>query len=298
MGWSTDADAPYARSLLFVPGSRPDRFAKAAAAGADIVCVDLEDAVAPDLKDRARADGLAWLSQSGAAAAPAIRINGLGTIAGLRDLTGVAEAAPKRGLVFLPKVASAAEVRLADSVLTEAGADVCLMALIESVEGLEQVHEIASASPRLALLMFGAADLAAELGVEIAHEPLLYARARVVHAAKRAGLGVLDVPSLDFRDPAAVEAEAVRALHLGFTGKAALHPGNVATINTVFTPTTEQVADATRIVRAYEASETGLAVIDGKLVEAPVVRAMQRVLAIADRMQRHGDGHDREEEGA
>jgi citrate lyase beta subunit len=152
--------------------------------------------------------------------------------------------------------------------------------LIESVEGLENVASILQASKRIVFAMFGAVDLSAELGVPVAHEPLLYARSRLVHAASLAGVAVLDVPSLDFRNLEGVRAEAERAKSLGFTGKASIHPSNIDVVNSVFTPGEAEIAHAEKVVEACRNSPTGMAVVDGKLVEKPVVRAMERVLAL------------------
>lgn len=270
------------RSLLFAPATRPETFAKALATGADLVCVDLEDAVAPPLKAEARPAGVEWLAAGpGPAHRRALRLNGLKTRAGLADLLALAEAAPAGGLVLLPKVDDPAEIAQADAILSEAGAGCELAALIESVDGLEHAQAIAAAAPRLTLLLFGAVDLTAELGCEIAPAPLAYARSRCVHAARRAGLAILDVPSLNFRDLDAVREETEAAKAFGFHGKACIHPSNVAVINDVFTPTPEEVAEAREIVALFEASETGLVVRDGKLIEAPVIRAMQARLAAA-----------------
>jgi citrate lyase subunit beta/citryl-CoA lyase/(S)-citramalyl-CoA lyase len=142
-----------------------------------------------------------------------------------------------------------------------------------------------AASPRVVWGMFGGVDFAAEMGLPIAHEPLLYARQRLVHAARLAGVDLYDVPCLAFRDLGTVETESQVARSLGFSGKAALHPSNVATINAAFTPSAEEIARAERIVAAYEASPNGLAVLEGKLVEKPVVRGAQRTLALRDAAQ-------------
>lgn len=271
-----------ARSLLFVPATRPDRFDGALGAGADMVCVDLEDAVAPDAKDGARADGVGFL-RDGPGPLRALRINPLSTRHGLADMLAVLDAAPSGGALFLPKVGDAAELGLADELLSAAGSDLPLIALIESTDGLANVQDIARATPRLRMLMFGAADLAAELGVEVAHEPLLHARSMVVHAARRAGIAALDVPCLDFRDMESVEREARAARALGFTGKAMIHPSNVAAVHAAFTPSEAEVERARRVVAAFRESGGGVASLDGKLVEMPVVRAMTRILAIAER---------------
>ncbi len=271
------------RSLLFAPANRPEVHAKALAAPADVVCLDLEDAVPPGAKAEARAMALPFLAAAGDQGPERVlRINSLRSAEGLRDMLAAIEARPPAGVIFLPKVAHAAEVRLADELLSEAGLPLGLAVLVESVEGLENVTPILQASPRIVFAMFGGVDLAAELGVAVAHEPLLFARSRVVHAARLAGVDVLDVPALAFRDLAAVEAETATARALGFTGKAAIHPSNLATVNAVFTPSAEEVARAEAVIAAWTASPTGLVVLDGKLIEKPVIRSMQRVLALRD----------------
>ena len=268
------------RSLLFVPGSRPDRFDRALASGADLVCVDLEDAVAPDAKDAARAGSIAFLA-GGNDVQRMLRINSPRSLDGLRDLTALLAARPDGGTVMLPKVDHAEEVRWVAGLIEEARLDLDLAVLIETLAGLEHATAILSAHARLKLAVFGGVDLAAELGVGIDDGALLYARSKIVHAAKSAGIDILDVPCLDFRDDDAVRAETARARTLGFTGKAVLHPDNVATVNRGFTPAAMEVERATRIVAAFEASGGGVTVLDGKLVERPVVRAMQRLLAAA-----------------
>ncbi len=270
------------RSLLFTPANRPSAFDKALASGADIVCLDLEDAVPPDQKTRSRDQAIAFLS----AATPqnvsrAVRINALGCQAGLEDLLAIAKATPQHGIVMLPKVVDAAELRLAGGVLSEVGSAVELAALIETLDGLENVSAIAGATERLKMMVFGAIDFSAELGTPNADAPLSYARGRIVHAAKRAGLDVMDVPELNFRDLDKVQQSAIRACDCGFTGKAAIHPAGIPSINSVFTPSTDEIEQAQKVIAAFEASPNGLAVLDGQLVEAPVIKAMKRRLAIA-----------------
>ncbi len=273
------------RSFLFAPGSKPDLFSKAIATGADVVCVDLEDAVAPALKAAARAPSVAFLAAGDGKCERALRINPVRSLDGARDLAALANHAPiVGGLLVLTKVDDAEELRIIDALLTELGSGLELIPLIETARGLDAVMEIASA-PRVACLLFGAVDLAAELGIPIEHEPLLYARSRLVHAAKRAAVGVFDVPSLDFRNLEGVRAESEVAKRLGFTGKAVLHPSNVAVVNDVFTPSIAEIAQAEAVIAAFKASPTGLVVLDGKLIEKPVVRASERVLARAQAMR-------------
>jgi len=281
------------RSLLFTPANRPTAFEKALGSCADIVCLDLEDAVPPDQKAAARAPAIKFLLQvDGNGAQRALRINALSSHVGLEDLTVVLRAAPRHGMILLPKVSEAAELRLVDTVLREVGSFLELGALIETLDGLENVNAIAQATPRLKLMVFGAVDFSAELGTDNAKAPLAYARGKVIHAAKRAGIDVMDVPSLNFRDIDGIGQAARHAQHLGFTGKAAIHPMGVNEINTAFTPSAEEIEQAKRIIAAYEASPNGLAVLDGRLVEAPVVKAMQRRLVVAASHSKGGTNPD------
>lgn len=272
---------PAARSFLFAPANRPDLYPKLDASPADIVCLDLEDAVPPADKPTARASALPWIAEPPDGPRRALRLNPLSTRAGLIDLYEASAVAHDKALLVLPKVDDPAELRLAAAALTETGSGAGLVALIESARGLQQVDAIAAASERTAFLLFGAVDLSAELGAEIAPEPLLHARSRVVLAARAAGIAAMDVPCLDFRNLDLVEAEARAAKSLGFSGKAAIHPGNIGPINGVFTPGEAEIARARQVIEAFEASDTGLVVIDGKLIEKPVIRAMERVMDAA-----------------
>jgi citrate lyase beta subunit len=269
------------RSLLFAPANRPDIHDKALASGADIVCLDLEDAVPPADKASARSTATSFLTD---ASGPhrVVRINGLRSADGLRDILALLDGNPTGGTVFLPKVATADEVRITDELITEATAPLKIGVLIESLEGLQNAIAILQASPRISFAMFGAVDYAAELGVEVAHEPLLHARTTLVHAAKLAGVDVLDVPCLAFLDDEAVASEALAARKLGFTGKAALHPSNLTILNTTFSPSGADIAYAEKVIALYTESPNGLAVLDGKLIEKPVIRSLLRILALRD----------------
>ena len=267
------------RSWLFTPATRSDRFARADEAGADVLIIDLEDAVAPGDKDRARAAALAHLDAGrGTAPIQALRVNGLRTRAGLDDLRLLLESRTGPDAVILPKVETPDEPRLADAWLAEAGSRAALVALIESARGLEAAPEIARSTPRLSALMFGAADLAADLGAPAAWEPLLYARSRVVAAAAAAGIGAIDAPYFDLKDQAGLEAELRAAVALGFAAKAAIHPGQVAAINAALTPSAAAVAEAREILAQNEA---GVGVVGGRMVDEAVARRARRILAAA-----------------
>lgn len=274
------------RSLLFVPGLRPDRFPKALAAGADIVCVDLEDAVAPPRKAEARELTLPlFAADTGFPEVERmLRINPLSTLDGLEDILALNDCAAPPPALMIPKPASAHEIRLYDELLAGNCAAIRFHVIIESSEGLENVHEIAQASPRIASLLFGAVDLSASLRAEKTWETMLYARSRVVHAAARFDLDLIDVPYLNLDDAEGLAAEARASRDLGFTGKAAIHPNQIGIVNEVFTPTPEMVERARRIIAEFAANTTGLLVVDGELIERPVLRSMLRVVAIADRL--------------
>jgi (S)-citramalyl-CoA lyase len=269
------------RNLLFVPGSRPDRFQKALAHRPDMVTVDLEDAVIPAHKDDARGQGLALFDGTQDGIERVVRINALRTPFGLKDLLALIEHPTPPDGVMLPKVESADEVRIVDALLQRAARPIGLHVIIESNAGLDQALAIAGASPSIRSLLFGAVDMAAELGAAMDFSSLLYARSRVVHAAASQGLDAIDVPYLDLEDADGLLEECRRVQAMGFTGKAAIHPKQLSIVNGVFTPDAERIAWAKRVIEAFERSQNGLVVLDGKLIEIPVVRSASRTLAIA-----------------
>ena len=274
------------RSFIFSPGLRPDMFPKALDSGTDIVCVELEDGIAPKDKDEARKSALALFEkpQADDGVERIIRINCLREAFGLADVQAVLATDTPPPALMLPKVNTPEEVIWLDDLLTERGHDTRLHVIIETNRGLEAAFEIAHCSKRIDALFFGGVDMAAELRCVNAWEPLLYARSRVVHAAASAGLDVVDVPFLDLEDPDGNKKAAQQAKALGFSGKGSIHPKQIAALNEVFTPTADEIAKARRITKTFEEADTGLVVIDGKLIEKPVLRDMYRILAIAERI--------------
>ena len=274
------------RSFIFAPGLRPDMFPKALASGADIVCVELEDGIAPKDKEEARklALGLFKEKQADDGVERIVRINCLREAFGLADVQSILATDTPPPALMLPKVRNPDEIVWLDDLLTERGHDTRLHVIIETNYGLEAAFEIAHCSSRIDALFFGGVDMAAELRCVNAWEPLLYARSRVVHAAASAGLDVIDVPFLDLDDAEGGKKEAQLAKALGFCGKGSVHPKQIAALNEVFTPSAEEIAKARRITKTFEEADTGLVVIDGKLIEKPVLRDMYRILAIADRI--------------
>jgi (S)-citramalyl-CoA lyase len=283
-----------ARSLLFVPGDRPDRFAKAGAAGPDLVCIDLEDAVAPSARPQARAAIQEFLAQQTGHHRYGVRINRWTSADGLRDVlhfagslqdAGPASARPafespafaSPAFVMLSKTENAVQVQMLATHLP----GVPVIALIESAAGLLAAAEIAKAHPQLQALMLGAADLVAEVGCEMAWEPLLHARCALVLAAAASGLAAIDVPWLDVSNAEGAKLETQRAAALGFSAKAAIHPLQITPIHAGLRPTEMALRLAQRVVDAAQRAEqagSAAVLLDGRLVDRPVLLAAQRTL--------------------
>lgn len=261
------------RSLLFAPATRPERFAKAAASGADAVCLDLEDAVAPGDKGLARTAALDFLA-SRPAGGPAIglRLNGRGTPWFDDDLKAAARAGAD--FFMIPKAASAQDFAMLQRALGESRP---FWPLIETPEALMRAWEIAAA-PAVAGVLFGAFDFSAEVGCDMSWEPLLFARGQIAAACARAGVQALDAPPAAIDDPDALRQETDRARRMGFTGRACIHPAQVAPVNAVYSPDAEAISYARRILAAFDAAAGGPAILDGKLIELPVARQARRIL--------------------
>lgn len=255
------------QSLLFVPGARPDRFASALASGADAVCIDLEDAVPPEGKDAARRAALEAVGDPRLV----IRINGLTTDFGRADLDHLGASSKHPPLLLLPKVESADE--LAPVAMLGLG----LVPLVETPRGLRRAHEIAAARGVVAM-MFGGGDLSAELGVELAWEPLAVARSLFVLACAEAGVPAIDVPYLQLDNEEGLAEETRRAQRLGFAAKAAIHPKQVSTIHSVLRPSPAQMEEARQAEAAFQAAGGAAVRWNGRMLEAPVMRRYRRIL--------------------
>lgn len=265
------------RSLLFVPGSRPDRFHKALASGADLVCIDFEDAVLPESKVEARSRVVDWLGEQRELSQLCVRVNPpLGEL-GTQDVAALAEV---EGLawIMLPKVSAEREVRQVAERLPGVG----IIALIESPAGVLRAPAIATADPALRAIMFGGADFCAEMGCDMAWEPLLAARGQLALVAGAAGLKLIDVPFMDVKDAEGLETETRAVLSLGFSAKAAIHPKQVPVINRVFSPTEEQIAWARSVIDAVKDDENAAGVVNGKFVDRPIILRARHVLSQGD----------------
>jgi (S)-citramalyl-CoA lyase len=263
-----------ANSLIFVPGSRPDRFAKAHAAGAGLTVIDLEDAVAPSDKTAAREAALTQIANG--ESGWAIRCNGVATAAGIADLAAFVAADVLPPVLLVPMVESAVELEIVAKALGARCPE--LIPLIETPKGLRHALDIASA-PQVSAVMFGGADFAGELGVELAWEPLLAARSALLLACAEAKVPVIDVPWIALDDMAGLAAECAQARALGFSAKAAIHPAQVSAIEAAFAPSAAEVAEAEEAIAAYFAAGEQAIRFKGRMLEAPVVKRYRAILA-------------------
>ena len=274
------------RSFIFTPGLKPEMFPKAISSGADMVCIELEDGIAIKDKDEARKNTFKALEtlevKSGVELV--VRLNCQRTKFGLMDLEAVVSSKTNVKAIMLPKVKTPDEITFIDDMLTDCGLDTDLHVIMETNEALESIYDIAHASKRIVALYFGGVDMAAELRVPNEYKNLIYARSRLVHAGASVGVDVIDVPYLDLEDMDGMKKEAELVRDLGFTGKGSIHPKQINMLNEIFTPSKEEIIKAKKIVDQFNESDTGLVVIDGKLIEKPVLREMQRKILIADKI--------------
>lgn len=283
------------RSWMFVPGHQRRMIDKAYGLKLDVAMFDIEDGVPPGEKETARAMMRETLSRSSTGLRRFVRIHPVGSGEVEADLSAVIY----RGLdgLTLTKVNSPDDVLQVSAVLDkrEAAAgltqgSVRLLATIESARGLVEAAAIASCSPRLVGLMFGAEDFAMDMGLFNVRQgesgDFLYARSAIAVAAASAGLQAVDRVYVDIRDLSGLEKDTRLARDLGFTGKALIHPAQIAVVERVFRPTDAEVAYARRVVAAFEAAEAagaGAVAVDGQMVDLPVVERARRVLELVYR---------------
>ena len=276
------------RSFIFTPGLKPEMFPKAISSGADMVCIELEDGIAIKDKNEARKNTIEALKnlevKSGVELV--VRVNCQRTKYGLLDLEAfISSKLPVKALM-LPKVKTPDEITFIDDLLTDSGLDTDLHVIMETNEALESIYEIAHASKRIVALYFGGVDMAAELRVPNEYKNLIYARSKLVHAGASVGVDVIDVPYLDLDDMDGMKKESELVRDLGFTGKGSIHPKQINILNEIFTPSKEEIDKAKKIIDQFNSSNTGLVVIDGKLIEKPVLREMQRKILIAEKINK------------
>jgi len=273
------------RSLLFVPGDRPERFAKAAASGADAIILDLEDSVAPERKPQARADVLAFL-QTERTLPVIVRMNPLQTAAGDADLPCLRGGRPD--VVMLPKAEGAMSIRLLDEHLGQAAVPILPIAT-ETPAAIFELGSYRKCAARLAGLSWGAEDLPAAIGASTAREPdgrytapYELARSLTLLAAHAAGVPAIDTVFPAIADLDGLAAYVARARRDGFTGMLALHPAQVPVINAGFTPGAEEIAKAQSIVDAFAQSPgAGVLMLEGRMIDRPHLVQAERILALA-----------------
>jgi malyl-CoA/(S)-citramalyl-CoA lyase len=305
------------RSELAVPGINPGLFEKAAQSAADVVFLDLEDAVAPDDKPQARKNVVAALNEvDWGRKVMAVRINGLDTHYMYRDVVELVESCPRLDMLIIPKVGVPADVYALDMLATqieqaqERKKRIGFEVLIETALGMANIEAIAQSSRRLEALAFGSGDFAAstrarttiigglhpEYGVltdrdaqgnRVFHQtdPWHAAQVRLLVACRAYGLRPIDGPYGDFKDAEGYQAAAQRVAALGYEGKWAIHPTQIAAANTVFSPSAEEVARARRIVEAMAQAARegkGAVQVDGRLVDIANIRMAQNLLQKAD----------------
>lgn len=280
------------RALLFMPGDDRHKIEKGAALGVDAVIMDLEDGVAISQKAAARTTIRAALTEVAFAASERlVRINPAGSVFYLDDLNATIDGHPDG--YMLPKVESAEAVRALDDWLSAAerargwtAGGIALLAIIETALGVVNLREIASSSPRLAALAFGAEDLAGDMGAVRTPDGWegFYARSAVVLHAKAFGLEAIDTPYVHLNDENGLVAETEQALYMGYTGKLAIHPKQVAPIQQTFTPGGDEIARAQALIAAHDAHQAagaGVFQLEGRMIDMPMIRAAEAVLARA-----------------
>ncbi len=288
-----DKEVKIYRSVLFAPGDDQKKAGKAFAAGADAVVLDLEDAVAPARKDEAREMVKEILAGVSPQVPSFVRVNAVSSSYILKDLQAVVEL-PVEG-IMLPKAESGEDVRRVDWLLglleqekNLALGRLVIIPFIESARGIERAIEIAGACGRVRCLAFGGNDYTMDIGTTYSPEgsEQFYARCRLVTASRIAGIAPpLDTVNPNFKDITALREEARRVKQLGFQGKLVIHPAQVAPVNEVFTPPPEEIEWAKNVVEAFaqaQARGAGVIQIEGRMVELPVVRRAQQLLALAE----------------
>lgn len=280
------------RALLFMPGNDLKKIEKATTLGVDCACPDLEDGVALNKKEEARetiARALRALNFGNTERLA--RINAFGSGFEADDLAAVLPARPD-GIV-IPKVHDAEQIKWVSNWITafersqswEVG-KICLLAMIESARGVLNVREIASADKRVDALVFGADDLAADIGAVRTREgkEVFYARSAVVTTAAAFGLQAIDMVYINYQDREGLTRETREAFELGYSGKQIIHPNQIDAVQTIFAPTAAEIAFAKRVMDAYAENNRagrGAFALDGKMIDGPTIKSAQRVLARA-----------------
>ena len=281
------------RSVLYVPGINARALAKARELACDALILDLEDSVAPDRKEEAREAVIAALAAGYAPREVAVRVNGRDTAWYEDDIAALAAAGADA--LVVPKCDDAATVAETDRLLGAAGApaSLALWCMIETPKGVLAARDIATASSRMGALLLGSADLTKALGARDApgRPALVVSIGLVILAARAAGIAVLDSPFFDLADEDGFVRTCAEGRTLGFDGKTLIHPKTIAAANAAYAPDPAEIAEARRIVAAFEAAAAqgkGVTLLDGRLVEALHAEEARRLIAFADAIAARG----------
>jgi citrate lyase subunit beta/citryl-CoA lyase len=285
------------RTLLSVPGNRQKMIDKARHLPADVLILDLEDSVPQAEKATARTmvrGSIAGMALEGQQVF--VRINSMASGLAMEDLEAVI--VPGIDGINQPKPATASDVAVVEDTIERlekergiAGGNIKLLPWVETAKGMLNAFDIASASPRVVGIVFGAEDFALDTGIMRTEDgdELLYPRTAVVIAARAAGVSAVDTPYNNFRDGAGLERKATLARNLGFDGKFLIHPDQIEPVNRIFRPTEEETERARQVVAAVEAAEAkglGSTSLDGKMIDTPIASQARRLLTIADAIAR------------
>ena len=275
------------RSLLFTPAIYPERFEKSYESGADGIIVDMEDGVGLEQKEAARLHLAPYFAKiPHPHFVRALRINSPILPQGVEDLRELQDKNIQPDILILPKVESPDEVTRIAQLFPK----IKLMVFIESPKGLALAREIALSSTNLVALAFGVGDYSAAIHASTDWETMSHARAQLVQAAAEAGIDPLDGPYFDIANKKGLAEEVENSVRYGFAGKLAIHPSQVETINHGFSPSKESIAQATKIVKAMEASHGGACKVDGKMIDQPILLSAQQVLARFEKIKMRSHG--------
>ena len=294
---------PVMRSLLFVPGNRPDMLDKALGLAPDVYVPDMEDSVPASEKASARdtvPSFLPGLAEAHRLVIP--RVNALHS--GLMEEDLAAVVGPHTYGVTVGKIGSADDIRSVASILSDverrenlSAGTIKVVPWIETAMGLVNAYEICSASPRVVAAAFGAEDFTRDMGIQRTEDDaeIVYPRSSICVAARAAGVLALDTPFFRFRDPEGLKKDSLAARAYGFRGKFAIHPSQIDAINESFSPSIEEIEHARRVVQVYEQagrSGSGATSLDGGVIDAPVVRRARDLLELAEAMSERAQVRD------
>lgn len=271
----------FPRSVMFTSALEAERFQKAKLSGADICLIDLEDSVPGNKKALARTTCLETLRTGSRDCAAAVRINEIRSGQFLNDMLALIDCEITPEMILLPMIRNCDEVGIVRALFAESGKHPMIFALIETPDAVRKVDAIAAQSDGL---VFGSADFAALLGAEISWENMLYPRQKIAIAAARYGIAAIDTPCYDLAGPDLLVRECMGSKNLGFHGKAAVHPSQVATIKQIFTRSKAEENRAIAILEANDRNGGAINKIDGQMIGPPFVKWANKILRENDRV--------------